>query len=80
MLAESGATKLSDLAGDPAWTLKDRLAFAARALRALAELQALSGATGETVIHRSLNPENVRVRADGAPLFAGWSSVLTDEC
>jgi hypothetical protein len=52
--------------------VNDRLAFAARALRALAELHAPAGAGGETVLHRSLSPDNVRVRADGAPFFAGW--------
>ena len=71
-LAESGATKLSDLVSDAAWTANDRLAFAARALRALAELQAPASAGGETVVHRGLNPDSVRVRADGAPLFSGW--------
>src|SRR5205807_305563 len=58
-LAESGATKLRDLAADPAWTLNGRLAFAAGALRALAELHAPTGAGGETVVHRSLGPDNV---------------------
>lgn len=69
-LAESGATRLSDLTGDPTWTIDERIAFAARALRALAELQAST--IGEPVLHRGLNPDSVRVRADGAPLFAGW--------
>jgi serine/threonine protein kinase len=31
-----------------------------------------AAADGETVIHRNLTPDTVRVRADGAPLFAGW--------
>ena len=71
-LAESGAVKLSEFANDPAWTVNDRLSFAARALRAVAELHAPAGANGETVIHRNLTPDTIRVRADGAPLFAGW--------
>jgi hypothetical protein len=71
-LAESGAVKLSELANDPAWTVNDRLSFAARALRAVEELHAPAGANGETVIHRNLTPDTIRVRADGAPLFAGW--------
>jgi hypothetical protein len=52
-LAESGAAKLGDLVNDPCWALKARLIFAARALRALAELQAPAATGGEAVACRS---------------------------
>ena len=61
-----------DMAADPAWEMPAKLAFAAAALRALAELHAPSAPDSQAVIHRALTPESVRVRADGRPLFAGW--------
>jgi hypothetical protein len=71
-LAESAAASVAELVADPAWTMPARLAFAAAALRALAELQTPSTPDGQAVVHRALTPESVRVRADGKPLFAGW--------
>jgi hypothetical protein len=71
-LAESGATKLSVLASDPTWGDEHRFAFASRAMRALAELQEPTLDGGTPVLHRDLNPDTIRVRSDGAPLFAGW--------
>jgi hypothetical protein len=63
---------VAELAADPAWTMPERLAFAATALRALAELQTPATPEAQTVVHRALTPDSVRVRADGKPLFAGW--------
>lgn len=71
-LAESTAISVAALKSDIAWEDSDRLAFAAKALRALADLQTPDEIGGEILIHRNLNPENVRVKASGAPLFAGW--------
>jgi serine/threonine protein kinase len=71
-LADSTAASIESLAKDTGWGNADRLAFAARALRALADLQRLDNAVGEVLVHRSLDPQNVRVRGNGSPLFAGW--------
>ena len=71
-LADSAAASVEQLRGEVTWNLDDRLTFAVRALRALAELQTPEDPTGEPLIHRALNPASVRVRANGAPLFGGW--------
>jgi serine/threonine protein kinase len=71
-LADSSAAPVGALAKDAGWRSADRLAFAARALRALADLQRSDNAVGEVLVHRSLDPLNVRVRGNGTPLFAGW--------
>lgn len=71
-LADSAAASVAETASDSAWAVPARIAFAAAALRALADLQSPAGPAGEAVIHRGLTPESVQVRADGRPLFAGW--------
>lgn len=71
-LADSSAASVGALAKDVGWSSADRLAFAVRALKALADLQILDNPAGEVLVHRSLDPLNVRVRGDGTPLFAGW--------
>lgn len=71
-LADSAAASVGALAKDTGWRSADRLAFAVRALRALADLQRSDNAVGEVLVHRSLDPLNVRVRGNGTPLFAGW--------
>jgi serine/threonine protein kinase len=71
-LAESSAPSVETLRDDAGWSLAQRVSFASRALRALSELQ-LTGEEGdEPLIHRTINPRHVRVRANNTPLFAGW--------
>jgi hypothetical protein len=64
-LAESAAASMIDMAADLAWEMPAKLAFAAAAIRALAELHVPSAPDSQAVIHRALTPESVRVRADG---------------
>ncbi|ANL49726.1 serine/threonine protein kinase/NERD domain-containing protein (plasmid) [Rhizobium phaseoli] len=71
-LADSAAVPISTLAKNAEWGDADRLSFAVEALRALGELQRPDNSAGEPLVHRSLDPENIRVRANGTPLFAGW--------
>ena len=71
-LAESSAQTVSDAKADQAWGEAARLQFAASAMRALSEIQEFSQVGDEMVIHRSLSPQNVRVRADNHVLFAVW--------
>jgi hypothetical protein len=71
-LAESAAQSVAEAAADAEWSTVARLSFAISAVRALAELQAPSEPEGQTVVHRALTPDSVRVRADGQALFAGW--------
>ena len=71
-LADSAAVSVEALAKDTGWSSSDRLAFAAKALRALADLHRSDNTVGEGLVHRSLDPQNVRVRGNGMPLFAGW--------
>ncbi|AHF86627.1 hypothetical protein RLEG3_12210 [Rhizobium leguminosarum bv. trifolii WSM1689] len=71
-LADSAAVPIATLAKSAEWCDADRLAFAAKALRALGELQRSEDSAGEALVHRSLDPINIRVRSNGTPLFAGW--------
>ena len=71
-LAESAAPSLAEMARDPAWGQPARIAFADAALRALAALHAPTDPDTTAVIHRNLNRDTVRIRANGTPLFAGW--------
>lgn len=70
--ADSAAVPVATLANSVDWSSADRLTFAANALRALGDLQALDDVANAPLVHRSLTPLNLRVRANGAPLFAGW--------
>jgi serine/threonine protein kinase len=70
-LAESAAASIAETSADSDWAEPARLAFAASAFHELAALQRPT-ADGETLVHRALTSESVRVRADGRPLFAGW--------
>ena len=71
-LADSSARSVAELAEADDWTLQQRHDFARRALTALDQFG--DGLTpGEApLVHRALDPDCVRMRADGTPLFAGW--------
>ncbi len=71
-LAESAAPSLAEMARNPAWGVPARIAFAGAALQALAALHAPIEPDTTAVVHRNLNPDTVRIRANGTPLFAGW--------
>jgi serine/threonine protein kinase len=68
-VSDSAAVPISFLKEKRDWTLSQRRDFAQRALYALAEF---TGSTDEALLHRALDAESVRVRADNSPLFAGW--------
>jgi len=67
---DSAATTVATLKNSADWTLAERRNFVTRALTALAEFAEAGDAP---LLHRALDANNVRVRADNAPLFAGWS-------
>ncbi len=68
-VSDSAAVPTSVLKSNPDWTLPQRRKFAARALTALAGFHEASEGP---LLHRALDAESVRVRADDSPLFAGW--------
>jgi hypothetical protein len=68
-VSDGAAVPTSLLKENPDWTLPQRRDFAARALGALAGFHE---ATVGPLLHRALDGESVRVRADNSPLFAGW--------
>lgn len=68
-VSDSAAIPTSVLKDNRDWTLSQRRSFAARALIALAEFTESSEGP---LLHRALDAESVRVRADNCPLFAGW--------
>ncbi len=68
-VGDSAANPVSVLSSSPDWTSAERLDFAKRSLLALSEfLDTEDGA----LLHRALDGESLRVRADNSPLFAGW--------
>tara|TARA_R110002124_G_scaffold16882_6_gene71416 strand:- start:26952 stop:30932 length:3981 start_codon:yes stop_codon:yes gene_type:complete len=66
---DSSATPISALRDDPGWTSAQRRDFASRALAALEDFLK---ADGGPLLHRALDGDSIRVRADNTPLFAGW--------
>ena len=68
-VGDSAAIPVSVLGGKAEWTSPQRRDFALRALSALREFL---GAEGGPLVHRALDGESLRVRADNSPLFAGW--------
>ena len=71
-VADSAAQSLRDAATDTEWGFVERIQFAVAALRALDSFRLPSEPDGQPVVHRGLNPDSVRLRANGMPLFAGW--------
>ncbi|MBY3150287.1 protein kinase [Rhizobium laguerreae] len=68
-VGDSAATPVSVLGGDAGWTLPERREFVVRALSALEDFT--ESAEGP-LLHRALDADSLRVRADNTPLFAGW--------
>ncbi|MDE8653211.1 protein kinase domain-containing protein [Novosphingobium album (ex Liu et al. 2023)] len=68
-VSDSAAVPTSVLKENRDWTLSQRRDFAERALIALAEF---TDSSEGPLLHRALDAESVRVRADNSPLFAGW--------
>ena len=68
-ISDSAATSVADLMEQFTWRLGERRKFAIDALSALEDFA--QGSDGP-LLHRALDPQSVRVRADNTPLFAGW--------
>ena len=68
-VSDSAATPVSALRDDAEWTSAQRRDFAVRALEALEDF---IEAEGGPLLHRALDGDSLRVRADNTPLFAGW--------
>lgn len=68
-VGDSSATPVSALRDDAEWTSAQRRDFARRALAALEDFLE---ADGGPLLHRALDRDSLRVRADNTPLFAGW--------
>ena len=57
---------------EPSWTLPKRLDFAVAALSAVDSLHRPSRHGVEPIIHRSINPETVRVMSTNSPMLIGF--------
>lgn len=68
-VSDSAALPTSVLKESRDWTTSQRRDFAERALIALAEF---ANSSAGPLLHRALDDDGVRVRADNSPLFAGW--------
>ncbi|MER9403662.1 NERD domain-containing protein [Mesorhizobium caraganae] len=68
-LSDSAALSVAKLEDNREWTVAQRREFTVSALAALAEFA--EGSDGP-LLHRALDADSIRVRADNTPLFAGW--------
>lgn len=69
---DPAAPSLQERVSDPTWSTDQRLQFAARSARALAELhQGPTGVPG--LCHRRISPSSLLVRADDRPLFTDFA-------
>lgn len=72
-LVDPGAPSLAERAKDSDWSLDDRLRFAREALLALAQFHQPDEEDQPPLVHRHINPTNLRVRHNGKPLFTDFS-------
>ena len=70
-VVDPAAPSLAERAADTTWTTSDRLDFARKAVRALAELHAV-GLPDEPIVHRNLTPRTILVKHDNCPIFTGF--------
>ena len=71
-LADSSAQSVAELVRSGTWSSARGLDFARRAFAALAEFAEGAEPGDPPLIHRAIDDNCVRMRVDGAPLFAGW--------
>lgn len=71
-LADSSAQSVAELVRSGNWSSARGLHFAKQAFAALAEFAEGAEPGDPPLIHRAIDDTCVRMRVDGAPLFAGW--------
>ena len=72
-LVDSDAPTLLKRSADRDWSYDDRIRYAQDALRALHKFHCPDDLQLPALVHRSINPETLRVRHNGKPLFTGFS-------
>ncbi len=71
-LVDPATPKLSERAADVNWSVDDRLRYAREALSALQEFHQPTEPEYQSIIHRNITPDTLRVRHNGRPLFTGF--------
>lgn len=71
-VVDPAAPTLAERAADETWEPEGRLAFACRALGALAEFHA-GGAEREPLVHRNLTRHTILVKHDNSPILTGFA-------
>jgi len=71
-VADSGAPTIRARASDPDWPLGKKFTFAKNCLIALSELHSPPGQDDPAVVHRTITPDAILVRATDQPLFFSW--------
>jgi serine/threonine protein kinase len=67
---DTEAASLAERARDAGWPVTERLQTAKLCAEALADLhQREASESGDTVLHRNINPESIRIRSNGEPLL-----------
>jgi serine/threonine protein kinase len=67
---DTEAASLAERAGDAGWPVTERVETAKLCVEALADLHRREATdSGETVLHRNVNPESIRIRSNGEPLL-----------
>lgn len=67
---DTEAASLAERARDAGWPVTERVQTAMLCVEALADLHSRETTnSGDTVLHRNINPESIRVRSNGEPLL-----------
>lgn len=67
---DTEAASLAERARDTGWPVTERVQTAKLCVEALADLHSRETTdSGDTVLHRNINPESIRVRSNGEPLL-----------
>ncbi|CAK0764353.1 conserved hypothetical protein [Gammaproteobacteria bacterium] len=81
-LSDSEAPTLEKRNQDKEWNLSSRIDYAKKALSALLEFHSPTEGSGQPkLLHRSIHPKNLRVQANGLPLFTDfrWAKLQDSE-
>ena len=72
-LIDPGAPTLAERAADAAWSMEDRIKFAANCCSALHDVHSLADPDGVKIVHRNLCPQSVLVGTRSEPVFVDFN-------
>lgn len=69
--SDPAAPTIAERAGDDAWDIEARIAFAGSAVRAVMELHGIE-VDGQPMLHRNFSPSTILVKHDNTPILTGF--------